>query len=59
MGVFERPARHLPARALQWQVGDKKPPLGLAGAKYGGFTLWKPWESLSGSPKPHIFDYLP
>jgi hypothetical protein len=49
MAVFERPARHLPARALQWQAGrsrsgeaggrylEKIPP-GLAVVKYGGFT---------------------
>jgi hypothetical protein len=25
MAVFERPARHLPARALQWQAGRSRP----------------------------------
>ena len=32
MAVFERPARHLPARALQWQAGRSRS--GEAGGRY-------------------------
>ena len=53
----------LPAIALAQarQAGDisKKIPLGLAVVTYVGFTPLKPWESPSGSSKPHIFDHIP
>jgi hypothetical protein len=32
MAIFERPARHLPARALQWQAGRSRS--GEAGGRY-------------------------
>ncbi len=53
----------LPAIALAQarRAGDisKKIPLGLAVVTYVGFTPLKPWESLTGSSKPHIFDHIP
>ena len=43
---------------LKGDISKKIPP-GLAVAKYVGFTPRKPWESPSGSSKPHIFGHLP
>ena len=43
MAVFERPARHLPARALQWQAGRSRsgPARRTAGGEAGGRYLKK------------------
>ena len=56
-------SRGLPAIALAQarRAGDisKRIPPGLAVVTEVGFTPWKPWESPSGSSKPHLYDYIP
>ena len=48
-------------RSWLFSRGDisKRIPPGLAVVTEVGFTPWKPWESPSGSSKPHLYDYIP
>ena len=62
MAVFERPARHLPARALQWQAGRSRS--GEAGGRYLEKEFHRVlhksqrWGLHRGSPESHRLVHL-
>ena len=58
--IVSNPSRSKGGHGCFWKaISQKEFHRVLQWSKYVGFTPLKPWESLSGSSKPHIFDHIP